>query len=1005
MFALVWGAVRTRTAQVLTVLVLTALAAAVAAAGPWFAYASIARAAAADVAAAPAEQRTVSVRRIADTGGDAQGAIDQLSAGVRSRLPLPAGDPVTGLVLPLTVSRGSETPSMAIAYREDFCAHVRLDGACPAAPFEVAIAEGAAQQLGVAPGDSLTMVATPSSRPVRVEVVARYTYVDPTGTYWSNPLYEADNGLEPVFTPVATFRARQLWEPTVTYDLAVPEELIRGDGGYRLGPVLREADIRLGAADLRLVNTTGPLLGTIAEDRSEIRLGVLVATLQTLVLTWVAIGLAGRYTGRDRRGDAALLKLRGSTRLGMLRLAWGQHLLPLTAGALLGLPLGWLLARGLAGPVGPPGERTTALLLSLAAAGAVLLGGLLVLAVVEGLVLRQPVVALLRQVGAGRGDWRGGLIDLLLLAVAAAAVYQARSSAPDSGLAIVAPALVALAVALLLARLLGRVADRGGGAAVRTGRLRLGLTAVQVSRQPGSDRVFALVVVTVAMFATALGGWRADGRARDARSAAELGADRVLTVQAANRTALLRAVRAADPAGDRAMAVVVDVASTPPVLAVDSSRLAAVARWRSEYGPLTALPAATTGAPGPAPLPAVTGDRLTVRLSYAGAAPAALALILQNEATGAPVPVPFGTLRPGEQTRTVPLTGCTGTPGCRLLRWQLTLPPEPGGPVSAALPGSVVTVRGLAQRNPDASVLDAARLADISRWRPGTGGAAVDIAARDGSLRLAVDRNKLEFPQVGIEAYAVDAPLPPPVVLAGPPAPGWQFAEPALFSLTGSAVPVRVTGTAAVLPVLGRAGVLVDLETVRRIAGDADRPGEFQVWLAPDAGPGIVDALRRAGLTVSADDSVTARADRLAEQAPSAVSRFDLVAGVVGLLLAAATIGVAGAVDRRARLEQLRALRVQGLGRRDAVATAYAGTAALVGTGLLAGLLAAALAVPLARTALPGFTDGWDVLAPPGVLGGPALTLAGAAALVVLGLTAWLSVGPLLRALRREDGR
>jgi putative ABC transport system permease protein len=58
MWTLIIGAVRARTAQVLTVFVLTALAAAIAAAGPWFGFASMSSAAAADVVAAPAEQRT-----------------------------------------------------------------------------------------------------------------------------------------------------------------------------------------------------------------------------------------------------------------------------------------------------------------------------------------------------------------------------------------------------------------------------------------------------------------------------------------------------------------------------------------------------------------------------------------------------------------------------------------------------------------------------------------------------------------------------------------------------------------------------------------------------------------------------------------------------------------------------------------------------------------------------------------------------------------------------------
>ena len=987
MLALIWGAVRTRRAQVLTVLILTALAAAVAAAGPWFAAAGATKAAVADVAGAPAGQRTLSIRKISDTSGDPGGTVSQFGATVRGLLDVPVTDPVSGLVLPLTANRGGDTPAISIAYREDLCAHLALDGPCPAKPYETAVSENAAQQLGVAPGSDLDLRAAPSAEPVRLRVVATYALADPTGAYWSNPLFVANGGLDPAFTPVATFTDRQLWEPTVSYDVRVPDRLIRGDGGYDLRRVLRNADRGLGRSELRLVNTTGPLLDTIARDREDIHRGVLVATLQVLVLAWFAIGLAGRYTGRDRRGDAALLKLRGSTGGAMLRLAWGQHLVPLTLGALAGLPLGYALARALAGPVG-----LAALPLSLAAVAAVLAGGLAVLALNEAMVLRRPVADLLRQVRGDRGDWRAGLVDLLLLAVAVAAVYQARSSIAGTGLALAAPALVALAVALLLARLLGRVADRGGGAAVRTGRLRLGLTAVQVSRQPGSDRVFALVVVAVAVFATAVGGWAGERTARIERSTAELGASRVLTVQAPNRTALLAAVRSADPSGRQAMAVSVDTTSNPPVLAVDSGRLAAVARW----GP--SMPAAVV----PAPLPQITGGRLTLRVRYDGSAPATLGLMLQHDGTGAPVRVGFGRLARlprGEQTLAAPVTGCTVAPGCHLVRWELDGPPDATGHRSAPPAGTSVTIRGLDQSGPAAVILDAARLGDAARWRSGTVGAALDLDASGGALRLTVDADPTGFAQVGDAAYAVDTTLPLPIVLAGPAPQPWQFGEPSLFAFGVTPIPVRVAGTAAALPVLGRAGVLVDLDASRRVMGDATPPGEFQVWLADDAPAGIAGALTRAGLSISSDVTVAERAGSLAEQAPAVVTRFALLAGAVGLLLAAAAVAVAGAVDRRSRFDQLSALRVQGLSGRAAVVTAYAGTGALVCTGLLAGLAAAALARPLARVTVPAFTDGWDVLPPPGALGFLALAAAAAVASAVLGLTGWLTVLPLTRRL------
>jgi putative ABC transport system permease protein len=1002
MFALIVGAVRTRTAQVLTVLILTALAAAVAAAGPWFAYASATSAAAADVAGAPAEQRTVSVRQITETDGDPQGAIDEFGRQVKSMLPLPAADPVNGVLLPLSVTHGSDTDTMPVAYRDQFCAHVRLDGPCPAKPLDVAISQTASQQLGLKTGDRLTERASPTSDAVNFRIVALYSTVAPDGPYWSNVLYRAQGGLDPIFTPLDTFKGSELSEPTITYDVQVPDALLRGDGGYHLSSVLAIADAKLGQAELRLVNTSGPLLSAVAQDRSTVRTGVTVALIQVLILTWFAIGLAGRYTGRDRRGDAALLKLRGSSRLGMLRLAWGQHLVPLAAGAIVGVPLGYLVARLLAGPVRDPSDRSAALLLSIAAAAAVLVGGLAVLALLEALAQRLSVVELLRQVTSRRGDWKSGLIDLLLLAVAVAAVYQARASAAASGLALAAPALVALAGALLLARLLARVADRGGGAAVRAGRLRLGLTAVQVSRRPGADRVFALVVVAVAMFATALGGWRADGEHRAARSAAELGAERVLTVQAGNRTDLEQAVRKADPTGTQAMAVVVNTANSPSVLAVDSSRLAAVARWRPEYGLVGTLPAAAADDPGPAPLPAVTGDRLTVRLRHAGSSSAALWVVLQQEGTGVPVRVDFGVLGAGEQTRSAAVAGCSVAPGCRILRWEVTTPPDAAGRTASAAYGTVVTVRGLTQQNPSATILDGTTLADILRWRADTAGAAMDIAAADGTLRMAINQNLGGFSDTGDEVWAVDTALPLPIVLAGPPQTSWQFAEPSLKSLGGAPIPVQVVGTASALPVLGSLGVLVDLDASRRIIGDASVAGDFQVWLAPGAGADVIGALQRNGLSIIADDSVRARSDRLGRQGPSADSRFALLAGAIALLLAAATVAVAGAVDRRTRLDELTALRVQGLPQPAALVASWAGTAGLILVGLIGGLVAAVVARPLARTSVPAFTDGWAVLAPPSPLSTLAVVLAGVLALVVLGLVAWLSVLPLVRRLRES---
>jgi putative ABC transport system permease protein len=998
MVALVLGAVRARTAQALTVLILTALIAAVAAAGPWYAIAASSRAADGDVAAAPAGQRMLSVRQTAETGGDPQTALDAFRGSVSRLLPIPELQPVLGMTVALTTESGDARPTMSVSYRDEFCTHVRLTGPCPEAAGETAVSQDVAEQLGLAPGDELVVSASTNTVPVTLRVVSRYAVIDPAGGYWSNNLFRANGGLEPAFTSLKTFTDPQLTSPTLTYDVGVPQALIRGDDGYDLAGVLRAADPRFDDAGLRLVNPTWQLLRTIAADRQTIRDAVVVALCQVLVLGLFAIGLAGRYTGRERRGDAALLKLRGSTRRGMLGLALGQHLVPMLVGALVGAPLGVLIAWLLAGPVLGRDDRLLALGLSGAAVALVVLGGVLVLLAVEASLLRLPVVQLLSRVSSGRRDWRADVIDLVLLALAVGAAYQVRAGRSTGGLALVAPTLVALAVALLLARLLGRVADRGGGAALRAGRLRLGLVAAQTARRPGAHRVFALVAVAVAIFAGTAGAWSAGREARSQRSEVELGAPRVLTVQAANRTALQHAVRSADPDGTSAMAVVVNRDTIPPVVAVDSSRLAAVAAWRPEYGALTTLGSAVAATPLPAAA-MVTGNRLTLRIRNDDNEPVVVTAVLQHEATGLIRSVDFGPVEPGEHRLRAAVDGCTGAPGCRLVRWQLAGRPGSDGGFTTPSGSAAVTVRELTQQEPSADVLDAAALGDPRRWRPDFTPAAVDVFATGGALTMRVDRNETGGGQPGTRVFAVDAALPLPVVMAGPQPPNWQFSDPVVYAFGSSGVRVRVAGTAPVLPVLGGAGVLVDLDTARRVAADGDAGGTYQVWLAGDAPARVLAALRANGLTVLDDASAAEQAGRLAAQGTAVGTTFELLAAAVGLLLAAATVAVAAAVERGQQLDQLNALRVQGLPLRTAVGIGYAGNAVLVVAGLIAGLLAAAVARPAVGVTVRPFTDNWTLIPPPGALGVGALALAGLVALLTLGVTSWLAVRPLVRKL------
>jgi hypothetical protein len=71
-----------------------------------------------------------------------------------------------------------------IAYRDDVCAHLTIDGACPRGPREVLLAEPMAARLGLAVGDTVALRGRTEIPPVPMTVVGRYRATDPNDPYW-----------------------------------------------------------------------------------------------------------------------------------------------------------------------------------------------------------------------------------------------------------------------------------------------------------------------------------------------------------------------------------------------------------------------------------------------------------------------------------------------------------------------------------------------------------------------------------------------------------------------------------------------------------------------------------------------------------------------------------------------------------------------------------------------------------------------------------------------------
>ena len=879
------------------------------------------------------------------------------------------------------------------------CAKLAIDGACPTQPGEVALAPDIAALLQAKVGDQLNYVSPALRRPLPLRVVGIYQPADLTDPYWG-PSTTSNNGTVDaqrvrsgtIFTPLSTFSADRPERLNVTIDLMATEAAVRSGNPEVMAQSTERAVALLGAQGLDLSTGFRAYADRALGEENLVFVGVAAATLQLLILAWFALALAVRLTGESRRPDVALLKLRGSGRFALWSLAAGQAAVPIVAGGVVGLGVGWWIGRWWAGPIANPGLASANVAATIgAAATAVLIAvGSAVLA--ERRMLAEPVGDLARGVPTRRRGWRAGILDAVVIALAVAAAVELRSGVVAAtqfrGLDVLAPSLVALAVGVVAAWLVPRVAAAIARPALRSTRLGLGLGAVHLARRTALPRVLAMLTLAVATVTGAVNTWDIANRAEHDRATVEVGADRVLTVQTATPQTLLTAVDQADPSGRYAMAAVRTLGGAP-VLAVDSSRLAAVVPWTPAYGlPQWSTVASSLRAGLAAPTTVHNGSLALDATWTPGPGSrtlAAVAVVLAG---------PDGTFSPVILTRTGAattyqgaVTGCD--PGCRLVGFQVLGP--------AGISGGTLVLRQLSAGGD--VVVPPAAFADRTRWRTSilSGDELPTLATAANGLSVTVDHLDHPSQSTVVPVFAADVLTPVPMYVAGPLTAVTLIGQGTAQAPGGGPVPATVAGTAALLPRAGTVGELVDLSAMNRL-----RPGRgrYEVWLAAGTPDSVVQALTAAGLSIVDQDSVGSRLTQLRAQGPPLAQEFLLAIAVVGLALALAAFVIAIGVERSGRAAELGWLRRQGL-RSEVVRRVSYGSylgfvvvAALLGVGT--SLLATRLVSPVPRV----FGDGWSVIAPPGTTVAVILAVTLALLVVVVAVAA-LGSAALVRAVRR----
>ncbi|MGI5244849.1 FtsX-like permease family protein [Dactylosporangium sp. CA-139066] len=848
-----------------------------------------------------------------------------------------------------------------LAFRQDVCSQLDLDGACPNEAGEVAVSKRTAAAHSLKTGDTLTVHLGPAGagRDKSFKISGLYSPKDANAAYWGRTAYfsaGADGEGERADSLFSLTEDDLRAEASATLSTRLEYPLLTGrvhlDDVAPLRQSLQTLGDRMRGHELEVTTTLPAVLHDIDTDQSAIARTAPVIAVPLLLLCWFVLFLLVASLTEERAPEIALAKLRGYASGRAARFGLGEVVLLTAAAVPVGLAAGLGLVQLAADALLAPGTGVEVRWPVFAAAGVAFAAGIVAAALAARQTLARPVLGLLRRVPE-RGGWKAGVVEGIVVALAAASLVAAVSDR-TSPLALLAPPLLAMVLGIGAARLLGMWSAARLRIARRRGRIVPLLSAAQLSRRPGGQRLVVVVTVAVALLSFAATAWDVAARARADAAEDALGADRVYTVNAAHPDALEAAVAKADPGG-HAMAVVraSQRFDNAPIelLGVQADRLAAVAEWRGHSRDQLDAVAGRLHPSAADPLRLGRDLAVEATVDVLPARPALrLAAVVANPGQP-PRTVTLGALAKGTRSYHAALPGCTAD--CRLI--GLAVGRAAGGSDPYAI---TVAVRSLTTDG--GALVPGFDLA--GRWqarRPASGDATVTVHAGPA---LGIDVSGADPADAVVDH--VDTPEALPAVLAGG-APT-DDAKAASFSLPGFSEqpqPFLVAGRTDSLPRAGRRAVMFDLDYATRMAERtaslADNGNlRYEVWAAAGAPSDLAARLGQLGIQVLKSESRQQYTDQLARRAPALGLWLYLLAGGAAILLALGVVLLTAYVGVRARLYELAALRVAGVRAGQLRRALFREYRALLGLPLVVGLAAGIVGALVMLPGVPLVTVG-----------------------------------------------
>ena len=784
------------------------------------------------------------------------------------------GTPIRTVLMPISLpgtasaTEGFQTDLVA---REGVCSHLHLiGGRCPLQGNETMISDRSARQLGLALGGQIPYKLEATQPLSELTVVGVFVPGDLRDSYWFARNFftfappPPTLGPSPPFSLDAFFVTETMIEslpfigfPRVTEELPLELDKVKQANLSTLQADL--AAYTLSINERLSVSTASKLPATLAQledEEGQMAAIVALATVQLVLLALIVLNGVVSASAQTREHEVALARLRGHGRLGVLAVGLREPLALLLVAFPLGIALAWLTVRLILSRLLLPGTPVALDALTFAAAAGALAGGVAAAIFGGGRLLMRALHEQLRSKPGQGGRGRFGQVaDAVMVTLAAAGLIELSASGilrggAGSPLAVIAPGLLVLAGAVIAMRLLPIVFAPLVRATSRSNASGSFLATRRLVRLPDVSRQLLVPALALGLATFGVSAWSIADANRSELASFQVGADRVLIVQTAPGVDLLAAVRSVDPSGHLAMAAVRYASPGGNLLAVDSSRLGAVASW--PVGIANRDATGTTRWLSPATEPSITVRGNAIRIGVDGQQLADLSPSLQAtvvDANGQAQDLAVGPLLQGNHEYIGSLPAACGA-GCRVTAITLTLP---FGVVAKSAISLLITSleQAAGPQGPWQTVPSG--WSEPAEWRPGS--SDVTIAGGGNSSDLA-----LSFANRGGDDLLMSADVPlalPAVVTPDEISLDGQGNDAAIHAegIDGSSILLDGRVHAGALPRLGPSGVLVDLTLLRREQRTIALPRvEQEVWLSPQAAPDIEQRLANKGVTVASVD-------------------------------------------------------------------------------------------------------------------------------------------------------